>query len=39
MDHETQPFSFADISIFYWKSADFATSRNTDIDSIQIHNF
>ena len=33
------PFNFADISIIYRKPANFAISRNTDIDSIQMHNF
>ena len=39
MDHMTQLFSFAGISIFYRTSGKFAISRNTDIDSIQIDNF
>ena len=39
MNHVTPPLSFADISIFHWKSANFAISRNTDIDCIFIHNF
>ena len=39
MNHVTYPLSFADISIFHRKSADFAISRNTDIDCILIHNF
>ena len=38
MNHVTHPLSSADISIFsqkkIWKSANFAMSRNTDIDSI-----
>ena len=34
MNHVTHPWSSADISIFYRKSANFAISRNTDIDSI-----
>ena len=38
MNHVTQPQSSADISIFYRKSANFVTSRNTDIDGILIHN-
>ena len=33
------PLSSADISIFHWKSANFATSRKTDISWILIHNF
>ena len=39
MSHVTQPSSSADISIFYWKSANFAVSKNTDIDCILIYNF
>ena len=39
MNHVTHPLSFADTSIFHWKSANFATSENTDIDSILVHNF
>ena len=39
IDHVMHPFSFADIGIFYKKSANFANSRNIDIDSIQIRNF
>ena len=34
MDHVKHPFSFADISIIYRKSANFAISKNTDIDFI-----
>ena len=33
------PLQFCHISIIYRKSANFAISRNTDIDSIQVHNF
>ena len=32
-------FSSADISIIHRKSANFAISRNTDIDCILVHNF
>ena len=39
MNHVTHSFSFADISIIYRKSTNFAISRNTDIGSIQVHNF
>ena len=39
MNHVTHPLSSADISIFHWKSVYFAVSRNTDIDSILMHNF
>ena len=35
----THPLSSADISIFHRKLANFAISRNTDIDFILIHNF
>ena len=38
-NHVTHPLSYADISIFYRKSANFAISRNTDMDCILIHNF
>ena len=38
MNHVTHPLSPADTSIFQWKSANFAIPRNTDIDSILIHN-
>ena len=35
-----KPLSSADISIFHWRSAKFAISRNTDdIDCILIYNF
>ena len=33
MNHVRNSLSSADISTFYWKSANFAISRNTDIDS------
>ena len=33
------PLSSADISIFHWKSANFAVSKNADIDCILIHSF
>ena len=39
MNHVTHPLTSADISIFYRKSANFVTSRNTDIDFILVHNF
>ena len=39
LNHMAHPLSSADISIFYRKSANFAISRNTDIDFILIHNF
>ena len=39
MNHVTHPLSSADISIFQRKSANFAISRNTDIDCILIHDF
>ena len=39
INHVTHQLSSADISIFSRKSANFATSRNTDIDWILIHNF
>ena len=39
MNHVTHPLSSADISIFQQKSANFATSRNADIDYTLIHNF
>ena len=39
MNHVTHPLSSADISIFHRKSANFAISRNADIDCILIHNF
>ena len=35
----THPLRSADISIFHWKSTTFVISRNTDIDTILIHNF
>ena len=38
-NHVTHSLSFADISIFLRKSANFATSRNTRIDWILIRNF
>ena len=34
INHVTRPLTSADISIFYRNSANFAISRNTDIDSI-----
>ena len=37
--HVTHPLSSADTSIFYWKSAHFAISRNTDLDCILMHYF
>ena len=39
MNLVTLPLSSAEISIFHRKSANFAISRNTDIDCILIHNF
>ena len=39
MNHVTHPMSSADINIFHRKSANFAISRNTEIDCILIHNF
>ena len=39
MNHVTHPLSSAEISIFYRKSANFAVSKNTDIDCNLIHNF
>ena len=39
LNHVTHPLSSADIRIFHRKSANFAVSRNTDIDCILIHNF
>ena len=39
LNHVTQPLSSANISIFSWKSANFALSRNTDTDCILVHNF
>ena len=33
------PLSSADINIFHWKSANFAVSKNADIDCILIHSF
>ena len=39
MNHVTHFFSFADLSIIYRKSANFAISRNTDLGSIQVNNF
>ena len=39
MNHVAHPLSSADISIFHRKSANFAISRNTDIECILIHNF
>ena len=38
MHHVTHPLSSADISIFHQKSANFALSKNTDIDCIFVHN-
>ena len=38
MNHVTHALSSADISIFHRKSANFAISRNTDIDCILIYN-
>ena len=38
INHVT-PLEFVDISIFYWKSATFVISRNTDIDCNLVHNF
>ena len=35
----THPLRSTDISIFHWKSETFVISRNTDIDTILIHNF
>ena len=39
INHVTHSLSTADTTIFYRKSADFAISRNTDIDYILVHNF
>ena len=39
MNHVTFPLSSAEISIFHRKLANFAISRNTDIDCILTHNF
>ena len=39
MNLVTLPLSSAEISIFHRKSANFAISRNTDIDCILIYNF
>ena len=39
MNHVTHILSYADISIFYRKPANFVISRNTDIDCILIYNF
>ena len=39
MNHVTHSPSFADISIFSTKPANFAISRNTDIDCMLIHSF
>ena len=39
MNHVTHRLSSADISFFQRKSANFAISRNADIDCILIHNF
>ena len=39
MNNVTQPLISADINIFYRKSANFAISRNKDIDCILILNF
>ena len=40
MNHMIHNLNFADIGIFHQKSANFATSRNTDLDCIfMIHNF
>ena len=39
MNHVTHSLNSADISFFHRKSANFAISRNTDIDCISIHNF
>ena len=38
-NYVTQPLSSADISNFDWKSVTFVISRNTDTDSVLIHNF
>ena len=38
INHVTHPMNFADISIFHRKLANFAISRNTDIDCNLIHN-
>ena len=32
MNHVTNPLSCSNVSIFHWKSANFAISKNTDID-------
>ena len=37
INHVIKPLSSADISIFHWKSANFAIWRNTDIGYILIH--
>ena len=39
MNHVTHPLSSADISIFLTEISKFTVSRNTDTDSIYIHNF
>ena len=39
LNHVTFPLSSADSAFFHRKSANFAISRNTDTDSICIHNF
>ena len=39
MNLVTPPMSYADISNFYRKSANYAISRNTDEDFILVHNF
>ena len=38
MNYVTHSLNSAGISIFYWKSANFAISRNTEIDCILTHN-
>ena len=37
--HDTPPWVLLTSAFFYRESANFAVSRNTDIDSISIHNF
>ena len=39
MNYMTQPLISADISIFQWKLANIALSRNADKDCILAHNF
>ena len=39
MNHVTHPLSSAHFSIFHRKSANFAISRNRDINCILVHNF